>query len=253
MTNSVATSIDQPLIDFNCNSFTNDVIGFLTGGSIPAWIKGKRNLLTIYSRSFTHAFKDLPADFLSTPFGAALRPTIDNMYRRPTPGAQPAQPATQTAASSLLQNIASQAAGPSGVPNGYLPTPAATPTPRQTGATTVAAPLQICTNPQHFREILSSHRAVVAFFTSKTCPPCRIVEPIFEDLAMNKASKGIAFVKINLGELTGNSIASAYGVMATPTFLFFLDAKKVNEVKGANVPELRSQIDLLLYDAFPRE
>jgi hypothetical protein len=26
--------------DFNCNSFTNDCIGFLTGGSIPSWIKG---------------------------------------------------------------------------------------------------------------------------------------------------------------------------------------------------------------------
>lgn len=30
--------------DFNCNSFTNDVIGFLTGGSIPSWIKGTHML-----------------------------------------------------------------------------------------------------------------------------------------------------------------------------------------------------------------
>ncbi|KAJ8474075.1 hypothetical protein ONZ51_g7460 [Trametes cubensis] len=56
------------LLDFNCNSFTNDCVGFLTGGSIPSWIK------------------DLPSDFLSTPFGAALRPTIDAMFRRPVPG-----------------------------------------------------------------------------------------------------------------------------------------------------------------------
>ena len=28
------------LLDFNCNSFTNDVIGFLTGNSIPDWIRG---------------------------------------------------------------------------------------------------------------------------------------------------------------------------------------------------------------------
>lgn len=27
-------------IDFNCNSFTNDLVGFLTGGSIPDFIKG---------------------------------------------------------------------------------------------------------------------------------------------------------------------------------------------------------------------
>jgi desumoylating isopeptidase 1 len=28
------------LLEFNCNSFTNDCIGFLTGGSIPSFIKG---------------------------------------------------------------------------------------------------------------------------------------------------------------------------------------------------------------------
>jgi hypothetical protein len=27
-------------VDFNCNSFTSDCVGFLTGGSIPSWIKG---------------------------------------------------------------------------------------------------------------------------------------------------------------------------------------------------------------------
>jgi hypothetical protein len=29
------------LLEFNCNSFTNDCIGFLTGGSIPDFIKGR--------------------------------------------------------------------------------------------------------------------------------------------------------------------------------------------------------------------
>jgi hypothetical protein len=29
------------LIEFNCNHFTADVVGFLTGGTIPAWISGK--------------------------------------------------------------------------------------------------------------------------------------------------------------------------------------------------------------------
>ena len=28
------------LLEFNCNSFTNDVVGFLTGNSIPSWISG---------------------------------------------------------------------------------------------------------------------------------------------------------------------------------------------------------------------
>lgn len=34
------TSLMNGLQDFNCNSFTNDCVGFLTGGSIPDFIKG---------------------------------------------------------------------------------------------------------------------------------------------------------------------------------------------------------------------
>lgn len=44
------------LMDHNCNTFTSDVVGFLTGATIPDWISG------------------LPAQFLQTPLGQALRP-----------------------------------------------------------------------------------------------------------------------------------------------------------------------------------
>lgn len=30
------------LMDFNCNNFTADVVGFLTGQEIPKWISGER-------------------------------------------------------------------------------------------------------------------------------------------------------------------------------------------------------------------
>ncbi|KAG6839694.1 hypothetical protein C0991_012511 [Blastosporella zonata] len=199
------------LLDFNCNSFTNDIIGFLTGGSIPDFIK------------------DLPTDFLSTPFGAALRPTIDAMYRRPSPGAPtpPAATAAEAApnpqlASQLLQAIASQVASSN---------PAANP-----ATQTLAAPIHAITNPASFNTFLKNHRASVAFFTSATCPPCRVIEPVFERLAEEKGIKadgrGAGFAKIDID--------------------VGLDGKKLDELKGANANELRSQVDLLLYQAFPR-
>ena len=67
---------------------------------------------------------DLPADFLSTPFGAALRPTIDRMFRGPIPSAAPTPPPIQPPSrsqpapemnpeltSALVQAIARQAPG----------------------------------------------------------------------------------------------------------------------------------------------
>ncbi|KAL1682240.1 PPPDE putative peptidase domain-containing protein [Schizophyllum commune] len=230
------------LLDFNCNSFTNDVIGFLTGGSIPERIK------------------DLPSDFLSTPFGAALRPTIDNMYRRPTPGAPTAPAPAPSAdfasnpalASSILQAVASQAAGGAG-PSTQSPQPQH-PLP---ATSTLTAPIHPCTNPASFHNLLKTHRAVVADFTDQYCGPCRAIAPEFERLAEEKgvrvghSGRGAAFTSVDIRVGQGQALAAEYGIRATPTFLFFLDGKKISEVKGANAAALRSEVDLLLYQAYP--
>ncbi|GLB45458.1 putative DUF862-domain-containing protein [Lyophyllum shimeji] len=217
------------LLDFNCNSFTNDVIGFLTGGSIPEYIR------------------DLPTEFLSTPFGAALRPTIDAMYRRPAPETPtPVAPAPIAAATasqdpqltaSILESIISQAQS------------------AQPATQTLTAPVQIITNPPSFQSFLQRHRAAVAFFTNAHCGPCRVIGPVFERLADEKGLKadgrGAGFAKIDIGVGLGQSLANEWGIRVTPTFVFFLDGKKLDEVKGADANELRTQVDLLLYQAFP--
>jgi hypothetical protein len=66
-----------------------------------------------------------------------------------------------------------------------------------------------------------------------------MIEPVFEDLARSKksltagsggkaqAEGQIAFVKVDLGVGMASMVAREYGVTATPTFVFFLDGKKV--------------------------
>ncbi|KAL4250786.1 DeSI family protein [Abortiporus biennis] len=226
------------LLDFNCNSFTNDCVGFLTGNSIPEWIR------------------DLPSDFLSTPFGAALRPTIDNMFRQPGPLTSPPTPqpsiqppsvppttATPDSAitSALLQAVAARAAS----------------TPAAGQPNSVSAPMHICTNPTTFHNILVTHKAVIGFFTSATCGPCRMIEPVFERFAEEKTQGNmgvgakIAFVKVDIGVGMGSAVGGQFGVRVTPTFIFFLNGKKTHELKGADQGELKTQIDLLLWEAFP--
>ncbi|KAJ7600908.1 PPPDE putative peptidase domain-containing protein [Mycena floridula] len=223
------------LLDFNCNSFTNDCAGFLTGGSIPDFIK------------------DLPTDFLSTPFGAALRPTIDNMYRRPSPGTAPAVPQPVSTpnpdlTASILQAVASQAASRG---SGPPPLPA---TESLTGA------IHPCTNRAAFDNVIKTHRAVVVNFSNlATCAPCRMIAPIYEQLASEKGIRigtssgrtGAVFMKVDMATPGGSSLSSELSVSVMPTFWFFLDGKKIDEMKGANPSELRSQIDLLLFQAYP--
>ncbi|KAF9479923.1 thioredoxin family protein [Pholiota conissans] len=220
------------LLEFNCNSFTDDCVGFLTGGSIPSFIK------------------DLPTDFLSTPFGAALRPTIDAMYRRPTPGPAaapaPSAGADPQLAASILQAVASQA-------QGGMPTQAAAHPNAATNSLT--APVHVVTNPASFKSFLGSHKAAVAFFTSETCPPCKMIEPVFERLAEEKGThggrNGAGFAKVDIDVGLGSALALEWKITATPTFIFFLDGKKSDQLLGADRNELRTQVDLLLFQVYP--
>jgi desumoylating isopeptidase 1 len=146
------------------------------------------------------------------------------MYRRPsaTTASTSVAPSNMDLGASLLQAVASQAASRSS----RAPYPTPVPTPPRAAQSTLTAPLQIVTNPASFRTLIASHRCVAVFFTSPTCAPCRIVEPVFEDLAQNKASGGVAFAKVDLATGLGSQVAGQWSVRATPTFLFFLDGKK---------------------------
>jgi desumoylating isopeptidase 1 len=140
------------------------------------------------------------------------------MYR--PPGAEPPTTATNTPldpqlASSIVQAVASQAA------NGSA----------STNTNSLTSPMHVITNPATFNNFLKTHKAVVAFFTSATCPPCRMIEPVFERLSEEKGlyqdRDGAGFAKIDIDVGMGKNLATEWGVRATPTFMFFLDGKKV--------------------------
>lgn len=139
----------------------------------------------------------------------------------------------------LLQSVAAQATmggrpslgGALSAPPAPVPAPAPiVPTrPIPAADAPLAAPMHITTNPASFHSLLRSHRAVVAFFTSATCGPCRMIEPVFEDLAKSKSRQngGVGFAKIDLSVGLGSTVAGEYQVRVTPTFIFFLDGRKV--------------------------
>jgi thiol-disulfide isomerase/thioredoxin len=194
----------------------------------------------------------LPAEFLSTPLGQALKPSIDQMFQgsnanehsaftrggpsQPAPPPQPQQPQPsnpnpQDLASMLLGAVAQQAAGSMGA-NGANPSHPQASIPE-------TSPLTLVTSFANWTSILKNHRAVVANFTNtEGCPPCRMIKPAYEAMAETYAashgSMGVRFVEIEMGVGEGQNIASQYSVRATPTFIFFKDGVKADEMAGAD-------------------
>lgn len=91
----------------------------------------------------------------------------------------------------------------------------------------------------------------VVFFTSATCGPCKVLYPIYDQLAEEHGDKAV-FLKVDIARPEAHEIASRYSVSATPTLVTFLKGEQENRWSGADPAKLRGNVQLLVQMAFPR-
>lgn len=79
-------------------------------------------------------------------------------------------------------------------------------------------------------EVIESEIPVIIDFWAEWCMPCKIVAPIFEELAKEYAGK-MKFAKVNVDE--NPDLAATFGIHSIPTFLIFHKGKVVEKLVGA--------------------
>jgi thioredoxin len=80
------------------------------------------------------------------------------------------------------------------------------------------------------QEVLRAPGPVVVDFWAPWCGPCRVVDPILEDLEREHAGR-VRFVKLNIDE---NFVTSSrYQVLSIPTAILFADGEAQETVIGA--------------------
>lgn len=214
---SIYTQEAYDLFAHNCNNFSNDFAMFLVGKGIPDHITS------------------LPQQVLNTPFGQMLRPQIDAAMRTVTQAPVPPQSVPNGAAAAATNGT------PNGATNGVT-----------NGATNGMAASQgkvhNVTSLQELDRLLASAKdsCAVIFFTSSTCGPCKVMYPVFDELAEEAGSKG-ALVKVDINQVY--DVAAKYSIRSTPTFITFLKGMKDDQWSGANEPQLRGNVRLLLQQA----
>ncbi|HLI47055.1 MAG TPA: thioredoxin [Geobacterales bacterium] len=80
------------------------------------------------------------------------------------------------------------------------------------------------------KELKNSSLPVIVDFWAEWCVPCKMLEPIYEELAKEFEGR-VRFGRLNVDE--NPDIAEKYGIMAIPTLIIFKGGEEVDRLIGA--------------------
>ena len=78
-------------------------------------------------------------------------------------------------------------------------------------------------------EVMNSEKKVLLDFWAPWCGPCRMVEPIVEEIAQER--EDIKVAKVNIDEQS--ALASRFKIMSIPSLVVIKEGKIVNQAVGA--------------------
>jgi thioredoxin 1 len=94
------------------------------------------------------------------------------------------------------------------------------------------------------REVLEADLPVLVDFWAEWCPPCKMIAPIVEELAVEYQGR-LKVTKADYDECP--DMAGTYGVMSIPTLMVFRNGQTIGRVVGYQPKAaLRHKLDLVL-------
>jgi thioredoxin 1 len=101
--------------------------------------------------------------------------------------------------------------------------------------------VQSITSKEQLDALLAGEtRPVVVDFYADWCGPCKVIAPLFEQLAAAKKGR-VVFCRVNVDDVADG--AGERGVTAMPTFHAYVSNSKIGELRGADEAGLTALVD----------
>ncbi|KAK8110435.1 PUL domain-containing protein [Apiospora kogelbergensis] len=216
----IFTAQAYDLFKHNCNNFSNDFATFLVGKGIPEHIS------------------NMPNAVLESPFGKMMLPQLEQMVQ-----------AKKAQQGGLLGIQTDPRAGPAGAASSSAPRPVV----ETNGGHHLGHAMGTVRSVSTMRQLDSllegaKKTCAVIFFTSATCPPCKTLYPLYDQLAAELGDKA-TLIKVDTS--LAFDIGQQYSISATPTFITFLKGEQQERWMGADASRLRGNVGLLAQMATP--
>ncbi|KAM0487235.1 hypothetical protein ACHAPX_000505 [Trichoderma viride] len=111
-------------------------------------------------------------------------------------------------------------------------------------ASRVAQAIHFVKTAEEYKQVIKAQDKVIVDCFATWCGPCKAIAPILEKASEEAEFKDkVHFVKFDVDELP--ELSQELGIRAMPTFLFYKDGQKVDEMVGANPPMLLQNLKKL--------
>ncbi|KAJ3274396.1 hypothetical protein HDV01_003000 [Terramyces sp. JEL0728] len=92
---------------------------------------------------------------------------------------------------------------------------------------------------QEYYKIIQDNKIVIVDFTAVWCGPCKMISPVFEQLAGN--TSGVKFIKVDVDQV--QSVAAKEGISSMPTFVAYINGQEADRFSGADRNRLQTLVN----------
>jgi thioredoxin 1 len=82
----------------------------------------------------------------------------------------------------------------------------------------------------NFDDVIKSGKTVVVDFWAEWCMPCKMMEPVTEELAKEMGPEKVTIAKCDVQ--SQQELAQKYNIFSIPSMLIFKDGKAMDQVVG---------------------